>query len=376
MCIFKETQVMEKSELLCVLALQHAPNLGSKTAKKLLAKFGSAAAIFKEKKENLLKIDGIGNTRVQGLFEKNNFKEAERELQFIEKEGIKAQYFLDSDYPERLQHCSDAPILLFSKGKINLDNPKIISVVGTRKITNSGRAFTEKFIEELSVVNPIIVSGFAYGVDIVAQRAAVANNLQTIGCLAHGLNQIYPKTHTKYADSVLENGGFITDFWSTDKFDRNNFLKRNRIIAGLSEATVVIESAEKGGSLVTADIANSYNREVFAVPGRPTDLLSKGCNNLIKTNKAHLLTSTADLVYMLNWKLKEEQPKPIQQKLFVSIEGEDEVIYTFLKENGKSLLDTIAFSNDFPTYKVASILLNLELKGLVKPLPGKLFEAI
>ncbi|WP_417884658.1 DNA-processing protein DprA [Zunongwangia sp.] len=367
---------MEKSELLCVLALQHAPNLGSKTAKKLLAKFGSAAAIFKEKKENLLKIDGIGNTRVQGLFEKNNFKEAERELQFIEKEGIKAQYFLDSDYPERLQHCSDAPILLFSKGKINLDNPKIISVVGTRKITNSGRAFTEKFIEELSVVNPIIVSGFAYGVDIVAQRAAVANNLQTIGCLAHGLNQIYPKTHTKYADSVLENGGFITDFWSTDKFDRNNFLKRNRIIAGLSEATVVIESAEKGGSLVTADIANSYNREVFAVPGRPTDLLSKGCNNLIKTNKAHLLTSTADLVYMLNWKLKEEQPKPIQQKLFVSIEGEDEVIYTFLKENGKSLLDTIAFSNDFPTYKVASILLNLELKGLVKPLPGKLFEAI
>lgn len=365
---------MDYSELQAVLALQHAPNLGDKTAKKLLAKFGSATAIFKEKKERLLKMDGIGKAKVEGLFDSENFKEAERELAFIEKEGIQVQYFLDADYPKRLKQCSDAPLILFSKGKINLNNSRIISVVGTRKITNSGRSFTEKFIEELSVLNPIIVSGFAYGVDIVAQRAAVANNLQTIGCLAHGLNQIYPKIHAKYADSVLENGGFMSDFWSTDKFDRNNFLKRNRIIAGLSEATIVIESAEKGGSLVTADIANSYDREVFAVPGRPTDALSKGCNNLIKTNNAHLLTSAADLVYMLNWKIKEA--KPIQQQLFVSLEGEEEIIYNFLKEKGKSLLDTIAFTNNFPTYKVASILLNLELKGLVRPLPGKLFEAI
>ncbi len=366
---------MNSSDLRYVLALQKASNLGDRTAKKLIARLGSAEAIFKEKRQNLLKIEGIGELKLKGLLDPANFEAAEKELEFIENEQLETHYFLDENYPEKLKHCHDSPILLFSKGSIKLQNRRIISIVGTRKITSAGKAFVEEFIEELSPLDPVIVSGFAYGVDIAAHRTAITHNLQTIGCLAHGLDQIYPKVHAKYVDEVLKNGGFFSDFWSSDKFDRNNFLKRNRIIAGLSEATVVIESAEKGGSLVTADIANSYNREVFAVPGRPGDKYSKGCNALIKSNNAHLLSSAADLVYMLGWKLDEEI-KPVQQQLFIDLDEEEQLIYDQLKEKGKSQLDTIALYCNFPTFKTASILLNMELKGVIRPLPGKLFEAI
>ena len=366
---------MSSSELLYVLALQHIPNMGDGTAKKLIRHLGSAEAILKEKPQNLLKIDGIGLGKIKDFKQSIHLKAAEEELKFIAANNIKTHYFQDENYPEKLKHCFDGPILLFSRGNIDLVDKKIISVVGTRKITSAGLAFCEKFIEEISALNPVIISGFAYGVDITAQKASINNKLQTVGCLAHGLNQIYPKVHEKYIKPIEENGGFFTDFWSTDKFDRNNFLKRNRIIAGLSEATVVIESAEKGGSLVTADIANSYNREVFAVPGRPTDNYSKGCNNLIKSQNAHLLTSAADLIYMLNWNL-ETPPKPVQKQLFVELEGDEKVICDFLEGRGKAQLDTIALNVGFPTFKTAGILLNLELKGILRPLPGKLFELI
>ena len=366
---------MNSNDLRYVLALQRASNLGDRTAKKLIARLGSAEAIFKEKRQNLLKIEGIGELKLKGLLDPANFEAAEKELEFIEQEQLETHYFLDANYPDKLKHCHDSPILLFSKGTIKLQNRRIISIVGTRKITSAGKAFVEEFIEELSPLDPVIVSGFAYGVDIAAHRAAITHNLQTIGCLAHGLDQVYPKMHAKYVDEVLKNGGFFSDFWSSDSFDRNNFLKRNRIIAGLSEATVVIESAEKGGSLVTADIANSYNREVFAVPGRPGDKYSKGCNALIKSNNAHLLSSAADLVYMLGWKLDDEI-KPVQQQLFIDLDEEEQLIYDQLKEKGKSQLDTIALYCNFPTFKTASILLNMELKGVIRPLPGKLFEAI
>ena len=366
---------MSSEELQYVLALQHIPNLGDTLAKKLIRHFGSAKNVLQQKKQNLLKIDGIGGYRLRDFFDATHLKAAEAELKFIEKNQIKVLYFKDQDYPDKLKHCIDGPVVLFQRGNINLKTQKIISVVGTRKITQSGVAFCEKFIEELSPLNPVIVSGFAYGVDITAQKAAVANNLQNIGCLAHGLDQIYPKVHQKYVGSIEENGGFFTDFWSSDDFDRNNFLKRNRIIAGLSEATVVIESAEKGGSLVTADIANSYNREVFAVPGRPSDKLSKGCNDLIKSQKAHLLNSAADLVYMLNWQ-PEETAKPVQKQLFIELDDEENNVLDFLQKEGKAQLDSIAINCNFPTYKTAGILINMELKGVVRPLPGKLFELI
>lgn len=304
----------------------------------MIRQFGNAENIFKEKKSNLLKIDGIGQIRIQELHNSEHIRAAENELKFIEQHNIQTHYFKDDVYPEKLKHCLDGPILLFSRGNIDLYKRRIISIVGTRQITPHGISFCEKLIEDLALLNPVIISGFAYGVDITAQRAAVKHNLQTIGCLAHGLNQIYPKSHKRYMYDIEENGGFFTDFWSTDNFDRNNFLKRNRIIAGLSEATVVIESAEKGGALVTADIANSYDREVFAVPGRPTDKFSLGCNNLIKAQQAHVLTSAVDLAYILNWEIEEKQ-EPVQKQLFIELEKDEQRLYEFLKLQGKTELD-------------------------------------
>lgn len=371
---------MSETNLLFALALQNAPNIGDITAKKLISHCGSPEAVLNEKKQNLLKIDGIGTYAISDLNKEVLLRNAEQELKFIRENKIEAHYFMDSSYPERLKHCIDGPILLFQSGNITIKNQPIISIVGARKITTQGIANCEAIVERLTAYNPIIVSGFAYGTDITAQKAAMKNNLQTIGCLAHGLNQIYPKVHQKYVADIESHGGFFTDFWSTDEFDRNNFLKRNRIIAGLSEATIVIESAEKGGSLVTADIANSYNREVFAVPGRITDVQSVGCNNLIKLQRAHLLSKAEDVPYILNWKLDAPtgslDEKPVQKQLFVELDPDEKVIYNFLKDNGKELLDMIALKCDMPTFRVASILLNMELKGVVRPLPGKQFEVI
>ena len=367
---------MTENQFLSILALQHVPNIGDITAKKLINHCGSAEAIFKEKRQNLLKIDGIGSVVIGDLFNKEHFTAAETELKFIKENQITCLYFLDTDYPERLKHCIDSPILIFQTGNINLKNQRIISVVGTRKITSSGVDFCNRLVEELAVFDPVIVSGFAYGTDITAQKAALKHDLQTIGCLAHGLDQVYPKVHKKYVADIEKHGGFFTDFWSSDAFDRNNFLKRNRIIAGLSEATIVIESAEKGGSLVTADIANSYNRDVFAVPGRTTDSQSVGCNNLIKFQKAHLLSNPMDIPYMLNWELETKQKPTVQKQLFVELTDDEKVIYNYLKAEEKQQLDLIALDCKMPIFKVASVLLNMELKGVVRPLPGKLFEVI
>ncbi|RIA08261.1 DNA processing protein [Flavobacteriaceae bacterium MAR_2010_72] len=367
---------MTEQDLIYLLALQHVPKIGDVTAKKLITHCGSAEAVFKEKRQNLLQIDGIGTTMLGDLFNANHIKEAEQELLFIKENGVESLYFMDSNYPEKLKHCVDGPILLFQRGDIQLKRQHIISIVGTRNVTSYGIAFSEKLIETLVPFNPIIVSGFAYGTDITAQKAAIKHNLQTIGCLAHGFSQIYPKVHKKYVKDIENNGGFLTDFWSTDTFDRNNFLKRNRIIAGISEATIVIESAEKGGSLVTADIANSYNRDVFAVPGRVSDVFSMGCNSLIKHQKAHVLSDPLDIPFMLDWKLEEEVKPAIQKQLFVELEDNEKIIYNYLKSNEKQQLDVIALECQLPIFKVASLLLNMELKGVIRPLPGKLFELI
>lgn len=367
---------MTETDLLNLLALQNVAKIGDITAKKLINHCGSAEAIFNEKKSSLLKIDGIGTTTISDLFGTYHFEAAEKELKFIKENDIECLYFMDDNYPEKLKHCIDGPILLFQSGTIDLKKQRIISIVGTRKITTYGISFCEQLVEQLAVFNPVIISGFAYGTDITAQKLALKYNLQTIGCLAHGLNQTYPAVHKKYVADIEKNGGFMTDFWSTSNPDRENFLKRNRIIAGLSEATIVIESAERGGSLVTADIANSYNRDVFAVPGRTSDLQSVGCNNLIKFQKAHVLSNPLDVPYILNWELEDKKKPAIQKQLFVELDEQEKVIYNYLKEKGKEMLDIIAIECQIPIFKVAGILLNMELKGVVRPLPGKLFEVI
>lgn len=367
---------LSEDELIAVLRLQNIPNIGDVIAKKLITHCGSPSAIFEDKMQHLLKIDGIGTHTIRGLHDSAHLEAAQAEYSYINKKDIEYSYFMHADYPNYLKHCIDSPVLLFKKGNIDLEGRKIISVVGTRNITSYGMAFCERFIEDIAPLNPIIVSGFAYGVDITIQKAAVKHGLQTIGCLAHGLNQIYPKVHAKYVADVEKNGGFFTEFWSTSTPERENFLKRNRIIAGMAEATVVIESAEKGGSLVTADIANSYSRDVFAVPGRAGDKYSLGCNNLIKQQKAQMLTSAADLVYLLGWDVEEKKTKPVQKQLFVEMNETEKSIYGYLQKQGKQVLDSIALECKLPIFKVSSTLLNMEMKGVIRPLPGKLFEAI
>lgn len=367
---------MTQSELCHTLALMQVEGVGDVIAKKLLQHCGNAAEVFASKKSQLQKIDGIGSVVIKNLQDKSVFKKAEAELQFLAQENISTTYFQEDNYPERLKNCYDSPVLLFQAGSIDLQNQRIISIVGTRQITTYGMEFTKKLIEEISPLNPIIVSGFAYGVDIYAHQIAMDCGLQTIGVLAHGLNQIYPKTHKKYMAKMEQNGGFLTEFWSSSNPDKENFIKRNRIVAGISEATIVIESAERGGSLVTANLANDYNRDVFAVPGRTTDKYSQGCNNLIKTQRANLLTSAADLVYILNWELKRESQKVVQKQLFVTLTDEEQIIYDYLQKTGKEMMDIIALECDFPIYRISSILLNMELKGVIRTLPGKMFEVV
>jgi DNA processing protein len=366
---------MNETELYYLLALQKVEGVGDIVAKKLLTHCENAAAIFNSKASQLTSIDGIGSVLISKLKYKSIFAKAEVELKYIINNKINVSFFQDKSYPERLKHCIDGPLLLFSTGTIDFNNRKIISIVGTRKVTSYGIEFCKSLISELAPLNPIIVSGFAYGVDIVAHQAAIENDLQTIGIVAHGLDQIYPSSHKKYVSKIEQNGGFMTEYWSGTNPEKENFVKRNRIVAGISEATIVIESAIKGGSLITANLANDYNRDVFAVPGRTSDKLSLGCNNLIKTQKANLLTSAADLVYILNWDI-EKTTRSVQKKLFVTLENEEQKIYDYLLKSGKEILDIIALECDLPIYKISGILLNMELKGVVRPLPGKLFEAI
>ncbi|WP_224484285.1 DNA-processing protein DprA [Robertkochia aurantiaca] len=365
---------MPEKNLFYLLALHRAPHVGDIMAKKLIAACGSAEAVFRESRKNLLNIEKVGEYTVNSLFRKENLLEAEQELSFICDHAIHCNSFQDPDYPDALRHSIDGPLLLFTEGNYSIENKKIISIVGTRHATRYGMDFCEKLVAELAVFDPVIVSGLAYGIDICAHRAALNNNLQTIACLAHGLPFTYPSRHRKDRSLINENGGCITDFWSTDKPERNNFLKRNRVIAGLSLATIVIESGEKGGSLVTADIAHSYDREVFAVPGKPADRYSRGCNDLIKSQKAHMLTSAADLVYMLGWNI-EKTPKQ-QRMIFPELEGAEKSVYELLLEKGKMPGDEVALLCGLSQAELMPALLSLEMKGMVNPLPGKCFEPV
>ncbi|MGB5172689.1 MAG: DNA-processing protein DprA [Eudoraea sp.] len=367
---------MSEDELIALLRLQCIPHIGDISAKKLIAHCGSASAIFREKASVLSKIRGIGTFMIRELHHKSYLILALRELDYIKKHKIDYCYFLDSNYPKNLKNCIDGPILLFNKGNIDLKAGRLISVVGTRNSTSYGTDFCELFMEEIKPFNPIIVSGFAYGIDIIAQKAAIANGLQTIGCLAHGLNQFYPRVHQQYVNSILENGGFFTEFWSSSSPERVNFLKRNRVIAGLSEATIVVETANKGGSLVTADIADSYNRDIFAVPGRISDKYSLGCNNLLKSQKAHMLTSASDLAFSLGWGPSDSKIHGIQKRLFVELNEEEKAIHDYLNTCGRQLADQIAIECEITIHNALSVLFSLELKGLIRPLPGKYYEII
>lgn len=354
------------------------PRIGSVNAKRLIAYCGGVEAVFRQKKSSLTKIPGIGEVLANEIVHQGVLDEAKREVEFIVRHGISAIFYLDPQYPQRLNQCDDGPVVIFMKGSasVNLNQAKVISVVGTRSMTDYGRAACEGIIEGLAQRghNPIIVSGLAYGVDICAHKASLKHGLHTAAVLGHGLNTIYPSTHRRTALEIVQHGLLVTDFPSKTPFDRKNFIKRNRIIAGLSDATLVVESGDKGGALITADISLSYSRDVLAVPGPVGANLSKGCNALIKMNKAALVETALDIEYHLGWPPPSQVSPPKQTSLFPSLTDDEQVVLNTLRECGQEVIDIISLKSKLPVSRVSSILLSLEFAGLVKCKPGKVYS--
>jgi DNA processing protein len=359
------------------IALGLIPRIGDINARKLVSHFGNVEAVFQESYRNLIKIPGIGSGIAKYITDRSYLDIAEEEADYITRNNIRTYFYLDNDYPYRLRQCDDSPVVFFFMGDCDLDSAKILSVVGTRNATPHGRDTCEKIIGGLSASHPdlIIVSGLAYGIDVTAHKAAMANNLQTIGVLGHGFKTIYPAVHSSIAKSMVKKGGLLSDFLSKTLPERNNFLKRNRIIAGISDATLVVESGIKGGALITADIANSYNRDVFAVPGRPDDQWSAGCNSLIRNNKAALAECSDDIEYFLNWK-SEKSKAPIQRTLFSEMDENEKLIYELLVKQGEMNIDSICRATGMAVYKLSSQLLQMEFKGLLKCYPGNLYRTV
>lgn len=374
----QNTLNMISEKTLYQIALTKIKGVGISLARALMQTVGDEEAIFKESRKLLEKIPRISPQLVDEIRSPRVIEEANNELQFIEKNKIKPLFFTDSNYPQRLTNCIDAPILLYDKGNTDFNRDKVISIVGTRNATRYGRDFCENLIKSIADDHPdmLIVSGLAYGIDICAHRAAVSNNLSTVAVLAHGLDRIYPHVHRSTAIDMLNNGALLTEFPSETNPDRFNFVKRNRIVAGMSDAVVVIESAAKGGSLITADIANSYFREVFAVPGRVFDKESEGCNKLISNNKAILLQDPESLYNQMGWTKDNKSNKPIQRELFVSLTEDEERIFKVLNNGESKQVNMISLELDVPVADLFFTLLELEMKGLVKALPGGMYKLV
>lgn len=363
------------NEHICQIALTMLPDIGAITAKKLMAYTGSAEAVFREKRSALLKIPGIG-PRIAGRISSGAAgPELDREVNFLEKHGIAALSFLDEGYPERLRNCDDGPVVLFMKGVNCLSSQKILSVVGTRNATSGGREICSSIISDLSQRFPdlVIVSGLAYGIDIVAHRTALERQLPTVGVLAHGLHTLYPSVHRDTAVRMVRQGALVTDFTTIHKPERNNFLRRNRIIAGLADATLVVESGEKGGALITAELASSYNREVFAVPGRISDTFSRGCNLLIKKNCAALVESAEDLATQLGWNGREEATA-VLPVLDLPLTPEEESIVRLLETEKEISTEFASIRTGIPVHKCISLMLAMELRGWLLLLPGNQYR--
>ncbi|MCF8367751.1 MAG: DNA-processing protein DprA [Bacteroidales bacterium] len=361
--------------LLYQIAITLIPGIGDINAKKLISYCGSARSVFEEKKQNLMKIPGMGLSTVNSILNQQVLKRAEEELLFIDRNNVKTFYFLDSDYPVRLKNCIDSPVMLYFKGNINLNSSRVMSIVGTRRATEYGQDMCNSFVRDLAEDGLLITSGLAYGIDTLAHKASLKYGLPTVGILAHGLDRIYPYANRTLAESMLDNGGLLTDFISNTNPDRENFPKRNRIIAGLADALLVVESASRGGALITANIANSYNRDVFAIPGKIGDTYSAGCNYLIRTNKAALVQSAEDIKYLMGWE-QNKVKSPRQVKLFRELSDEERLVMDILKENETSSIDFVVLKSKLSNSKIAAILLALEFDGLIKNLPGKLFKVL
>ncbi|WP_206367361.1 DNA-processing protein DprA [Sphingobacterium sp. SGR-19] len=359
------------------IALTKIKGVGSKTARALLAHCGSVEDIFDASKQQLLSIPNIRKATVESILSKNYLHEAEQELAFVEKHDIEILWTEDTNYPHRLKQCDDAPLLLYYKGAADLNPSRCISIVGTRNATAYGKGLCEELVSTLREYSVQIVSGLAYGIDVQAHRLALKHHIPTIGVLGHGLDRIYPSAHRDIASRMLEGGGLLTEYPSGTIPDRNNFPARNRIIAGLADVVIVVEAAKKGGALITAEIANSYNRDVCAFPGGIDREYSAGCNYLIKTHRAHLIRHADDLIYLMGWERPEPKPETLQLPLLTSSLSKDEQrVYNFLHGKEQARVDEIALYLDWPTSKLAMVLLEMEMNGILLSLPGKTYKIL
>lgn len=359
---------------LSLLALHFIPGVGDYLIRQLISYCGAAEKVFKTPKGKLLRIPGVGEVTAESIRQGKPFAAAEKELARAEKEQVQLIFFTDKNYPSRLKQVGDAPSLLYAKGNIDFENAKTIAIVGTRQATEYGKACVESLILELIPHHPLIISGLAYGIDIHAHKHAVKNKLPTLGVMGSGMDVIYPATHKDIARKMMEQGGLLTEHPFGTQPDAHNFPARNRIVAALSDAVIIVEAAEKGGALITAEIANSYNKDVFAFPGNIGQSHSAGCNNLIKSNKAHLITGVKDLEYIMNWDAGVNPVKKDVLHLEQYNEEEQNVLRTLHAHNGQMMIDDLSWRTNIAVSKLASLLLNLEFKGVIVSLPGKVYR--
>ena len=362
-------------DLIYKIALTQIPGIGSVLAKNVVSYCSGADKVFDKSATFLKKIPGIGDQIAKNISGFKDFSVAEKEVGFIEKKKVKPLFFLDKEYPYRLKNIPDCPIMLYVRGEANLSPEKCIAIVGTRKITEYGKQFVNTLVQDLAVYKPVVISGLAYGIDVHAHKQCIKNDVATFGVVAHGLDKLYPALHTQIAKEMIHQGGAVlTEFTSGTKPDRENFPKRNRIVAGMVDAVIVVESALKGGSLITAELANQYNRDVMALPGNIGNEYSQGCNYLIKNNKAHVIENVNDLVKLLNWDVKIE--KQSQRQLFLELSNEEQVLMDLIRQNGEMGVDQLMANSGFNSSTLAMTLLELEMKNCITTLPGKRYQAL
>ncbi len=365
------------NDLLYQVALTLIPQIGCVQARILVERLGSAEAIFRAKVQQLEKIEGIGTVRAKSIKTFSDFHRAEKEINFIEKYKIHPLFISDPAYPQRLLNCYDPPTILYYRGNAVLNSSKIVAIIGTRSNTEYGRQLTENLVNNLVSHQVLIVSGLAFGIDAIAHKTALKNKLPTVGVLAHGLDNIYPIQHCMLAKEIIkQDGGLVTEFGSSTKPDKHNFPTRNRIVAGMSDAIIVIESGTKGGSMVTAELGNGYNRDVFAFPGKVSDSKSTGCNFLIKNNKAILLTDADQLIQAMGWEEKKKTSSRKQKELFIQLSPEEKIITDILREKEQTHIDELNLRSGLSSSSVASAILTLELQLVIQCLPGKMYRLI
>ena len=371
---------MNDDESICSIALTLCPGIGHIGAKRLIDGMGSAVEVFRRRKELPEILPGISPAVVAALDCPAAFLRAGQEMEFVEKNRISCLTLKDAGYPSRLRECEDAPLVLFFKGNTDFNRLRVINMVGTRRATDYGKQFCADFMHDMAALCPdvLVVSGLAYGIDIHAHRAALANQLSTVAVLAHGLDRIYPYVHRKTAVDMLENGGLLTEFLTETNPERFNFVSRNRIVAGMCDATIVVESGDKGGSLITAELAEGYHRDCFAVPGRVSDAASIGCNRLIRDSKAALIQSAEDLVRAMGWMPAASSGKPeaVQRDLFPELTEEESCVVRILSRQGDLHINALVVEANLPVNRMTALLFELEMKGVVKALVGGVYRLL